>query len=161
MGNSGYRILYSDGFGGFGTEDLVSVVVTLPPNSSHPVDVTIMGNETGSFQWVLTDDMGGGQYCVKIGSRVWINWHVWENDSAIVVPIDSRFNGTFTYTLNFTDCHGVCGLIDQVIVTVIPEPVPPAEETQSPYRGLMLYGGLAIAIAGIFWVVKTKKRPKR
>ena len=106
------------------SEDIYAFLIqSALPISNHPEEIiTAIGRSEG-IEWVLSDDIGGGQYRVIANSTngnlyEWTEWAAWTINTPLSVPINRSTLGVFNYTIEFYDNDDQYGKPDTVIVTI-------------------------------------------
>lgn len=94
-----------------------------PPESNTPSNNSFKANSTGNtIDWILTDDIGTGNYTVLKNGSTHIIWDDWENNTNLQVPIDTNSGlGIWNYTIEFNDSYGNKNS-DTVWITIYDEP---------------------------------------
>lgn len=93
------------------------------PTSNHPGDVITAIGRSESIEWILSDDINGGQYRVIVNNNngdlyEWIGWTPWTIDIPLNIAINRSTLGVFNYIIEFYDNHNQCGISDTVIITI-------------------------------------------
>ncbi|MHA1270182.1 MAG: hypothetical protein ACTSPY_10385, partial [Candidatus Helarchaeota archaeon] len=113
-------IIFNDSNNNWGTPDTVYItIINNPPRSTHPADITVLQYLTYSINWTLTDDFGPGSYCILVNGTN-TGWHTWQNNTIIIITIDTSLSGIYNYTIIYNDTYGVKGIPDIVIVNIRP-----------------------------------------
>jgi hypothetical protein len=107
---------------------------TTPPESNSPADQTIEYQEDATIEWVLTDDVGVGNYSVLRNGTIQNATSFWINNTNISVWVNATALGDWNYTIYFNDSTGNPGAQDEVLITVV-DTTPPVSNNPSDIVG--------------------------
>jgi len=113
------------------------------PTSNSPDDIITALNSPETIEWVLNDDVGEGDYRVLVNNSdenfyVLVDWTPWENDSSIVIPVNTSFLGLFCHKIEYFDNESQLGIPDLVFVNVEPPEQP--NDPDDPNNRVISFG---------------------
>jgi hypothetical protein len=107
VGDYNYTIQYTDWCGHWNYDDIiVTIYDNVTPTDNDPPDTQVLQNATSSITWILCDNYKTGQFRVLRNSTPygsWGTWTMWDNNTSIIVPIDTSTLGLYNYTIEFLD----------------------------------------------------------
>ena len=104
-------------------------VINSRPTSTYPSDIITSFERSANIEWVLSDDVAGGQYRViandSIGNYYEVHsWMSWTIGTLINISLDTTICGFFKFILEFYDNDGQYGASDTVLVTIMENIAP-------------------------------------
>ncbi len=123
------------------------------PWSTHPEDEIITLNSEFNLTWYLYDANGGGYYSIQRNGSLHTTWTAWNNNTPIVLNINTSTLGTWNYTIFYNDSCGNYGIPDTVLISII----------IVPSKGIptFAFGITTIAVAALILWHLTRKAPHR
>ena len=116
-GTYNYTIQYNDSNSQYGIPDTVIVIIDDIPTSNHPDDIGTTVGSTIFIEWILYDDIGGGQ-CRVLIDGVPGEWSAWTPNENLNFSVDTSVSGIYNYTIQYYDSNSQYGIPDTVIITI-------------------------------------------
>ncbi len=151
-----FSIEFSDGVGGFLTDNVTVVVTNVLPTIIHPTNPTILYNTVGNiFKWAIQDyTILQPTYAIYVNGNFYRN-DTWIPNMYIYVSLDSLEIGTYFFEIYVNDGSGTL-VHDAITVTV--------EDVPEGFPLPMIVLGLIAAIlvpSMIFFYYKKKRNAHR
>ena len=96
----------------------------LAPESNTPSSTSYKANTTGNtIDWILTDDIGSGNYTVLLNNSEHVSWRSWDNNTNLQVPVNTTCGlGLWNYSIYFNDSNNNLGTPHTVWITINAHP---------------------------------------
>ncbi|MFX1450725.1 MAG: hypothetical protein ACFFCM_07785 [Promethearchaeota archaeon] len=136
------------------------------PISNHPNNIIVLRSDSAFIHWILTDDVKNGSYRVYINGKP-SEWIPWTNNTDIRFKINTKYVGTYNYTIIFSDDNGNYGIPDIVIIEVklniidwyLLSNVGQSDNLGDLYLYIIVIGGVSIGF-GLYLKSIVKNKPK-